>query len=218
LLGLVQHPDAKVRIQAIRALAEFPEQLRDAPIFTKPILDLNTHVRFAAVLAFFSPKVSFDAAIHKAIERGPALEDDPRMRQLAGMLLAQKATLRQMEGLCNSVDPALRGVGVRMAGYRLTQPPSGPLAPQLPLSAVPHVMTYADDEKIDLSKRGRVGVFTQASHWKLDMHTVEQELLFKLLVRMLGDEEKTVRLQAALFLTDLRDERCDAAVRKVLAQ
>jgi hypothetical protein len=227
LLSMMQHAEPKMRLQAIRALTEFPEQLREEPIFTKalidtpPILPLKRGgeggVRLAAVEAYFHPKVGFDAAIQKTIERGPAMDSDPRLHQLAALLLAQKGTQRQIEGLCASVDPALREAGVRIAGYRLTLPPRGPIAPHLPLGETPHLVTYADGE-VDLRTRGRVGVYRAESHWKADMHTVEQELLFKLLVRMLNDDEKTVRVQAANFLVQLGDVRCDAAVKKVLAK
>jgi hypothetical protein len=214
LLGLVDHPNAKLRIQAIRALAEFPEQLREEPIFTKAIIDKDAHVRLAAVTAYFHPKVVFDSAVHKAIERGPACEADPRLRQLAAMLLAREATLKQIDDLCGRADPALREAGARIAGYRLTLLQSAPAGQ---LGEVPFVAKYADGD-VDLRTRGRLGTFTLASHWKADMHTVEQELLFKLLVRLLADEESAVRMQAAIFLSELRDARCDAAVRKVLKQ
>jgi hypothetical protein len=214
LLGLVEHTRAKVRTQAIRALAEFPEQLREEPIFTKAVIEKDTSIRFAAVAAYFHPKVPFDAAIHKAIERGPAIDADARLRQLAAQLLARKATLKQIENLCGSSDAALRQAGARVAGFRLTLMQSAPAGQ---LGEVPFLAKYADGQ-VDLRTRGRVGTFTLAAHWKADMHTVEQELLFKLLVRMLADDEVQVRVQAALFLTDLRDERCDAAVRKVLKQ
>jgi len=215
LIGLVQHGDSRIRLQAIRALSEFPEQLRDEPIFTRPLLDPIARIRLAAVAAYFHPKVSFDAAIQKAIERGPALDDDPRLRQLASLLLAQKATLKQIESLCGSVDPALRRLGAHMAGYRLTLPPSGPIASHLPLGDVPSKITYADGE-VDLKTRGPIGVYWPSAHWKADMHTAEQELLFKLLARALVDDERVVRVQAAIPLSLLEDPRCAVELKKVL--
>ncbi len=209
LLGLVGHPNAKVRVQALRALTEFPEQLQGEPIFTKALIDDDAQVRHAALSAYFSPKVVFDRAIQQAIERGPARDTDPRLRQTAALLFAGKATLKQIESLCDSADEAKRLAGVLAAGYRLALPPATkPLPSHLPLSkhasAAFDLIEYADG-KVDLRDLGRTGTFTIASHWKADKQTVEQNLLFKLLRRMVDDADESVGLQAASFLVLLAD-------------
>lgn len=211
LLGLTAHADPKVRVQVIRALTEFPEQLRGEPIFTKLLDDHDAQVRHAALLAYFAPKIVFDRAVQRAVERGPAREADPLIRQTAALLLAEKATLQQIEGLCDSVDETKRLAGVLAAGYRLTVSPThAPLPQHLPLKKHADdsyaIVEYADG-KVDLRDRGRIGTFTIAAHWKADKHTVEQELLFKLMRRMVDDANETVGLQATAFLLLLDDAR-----------
>lgn len=220
LLGLVDHADAKVRVQAIRALAEFPEQLREEPIFTKALLDDDAQVRHAALLACFDPRVTAGRPVQQAIERGPACCEDRYLRQTAALFLAAKATRKQLEAMCASIDAPTRLAGVLAAGYRLTLPgaadPLAQLAQQLPLDTQGISKLEFADGKRDLRDHGRLGMFTPAEHWKADMHTEEQELLFKLLRKMLHDADEPVRMQAASFLAVLDDARCKAEVARVL--
>lgn len=216
LLGLADHADPLVRVQAIRALTEYPEQLREEPIFTKALIDEHPQVQHAALLAYFSPKVAWSRPAHLAIERGPACSSDPYLRQTAALLLAQKATFQQIEGMCSRADAAMRLAGVLAAGYRLTLPPvAEPLAQHLPLEEWTNTVEYADG-KVDLRERGRAGLFTLAAHWKADKHTLEQELLFKLLRKMFDDREESVRMQAARFLAPLEDSRVVEELKKIL--
>jgi hypothetical protein len=217
LLGLVEHADPKVRVQAIRALSEFPEQLHGEPIFTKSLLDKNAQVRLAAVLAHLDSRVAGGRAVQQEIERGPACADDPYLRQAAALFLAAKATRKQLEGLCSSIDASTRLAGVLAAGYRLTLPPTTEALPnQLRLDMQGISKLEFADGKRDLRDHGRVGTFVIAEHWKADMHTAEQELLFKLLRKMLDDGDERVRRQAASFLAVLDDARCQAEVTRVL--
>ena len=208
LLALVDHGDPLVRVQAIRALTEFPEQLRGEPIFTKLLLDEHPQVRHAAVLALLSPKIDFDRPAQQAIERGPARDKDPLLRQSAALLLAQKATFKQIEAMCGRSDEAMRLAGVLAAGYRLTLPPTtASLAQHLPLREDGNTRIEYADGKRDLRDHGRVGTFTIAEHWKADKHSEEEYLLLKLLRRMAKDEDAEVRGQAAVFLRVLDDPR-----------
>jgi hypothetical protein len=220
LLALVADPDPLVRLQVTRALTEYPDQLREEPIFTKLLLDPDPRVRHAALLAHFSPKVAWGQPMQSIIERGPARSADLRLRQTATRLLAEKATLAQIEMLCGRVDESLRMAGVLTAGYRLTLPgATKPLHAQLPLAKLHDesacVIEYADG-KIDLRDHGRVGTYTVAEHWRADMHTEEQERLFKLLRKMLRDEEEPLRVQAARFLALRDDARCATEVARGL--
>jgi hypothetical protein len=217
LLSLVDHADPLVRVQAIRALTEFPEQLRDEPIFMESLLAENPQVQLAAMAAHFSPKISWSRPVQQAIERGPARSKDTYLRQTAALLLAEKATRKQIEDLCDRFDPAMRLAGVLAAGYRLTLPAATrPLAQHLPLGRFggesAYVIAYADG-KVDLRDHGRVGTFTIAEHWKADKHTAEQELLFKLLRKMKNDRDQDVGTQAACFLKLLNDPRTEHAPR-----
>ncbi|MSQ94662.1 MAG: hypothetical protein EXR98_08900 [Gemmataceae bacterium] len=202
LLALVSDADPRVRVQTLRALAEFSEQLREEPIFTKTLLDENLRVQHAAILAYFSSKVAWDRAIQRTIERAAAKE--PYLRKSAALLLAQKATLKQLEELCASDDADRRLVGVVAAAYRLTLAnTTSPLAQHLPLAKFKDefafMIEYADG-KLDLRDLGRVGSFTRAEHWKADKRPAEEELTFKLLRRMANDEDGAVRTEAVQFL------------------
>ena len=220
LLSLLEHADPRVRAQAVRALTEFPDQLREEPLFTKLLLDDNPKVQHAAMLAYFSPKFAWDRPIQQAVERGPACSDEPLLRQTATRLLAAKATRQQLEELCGRFDAPLRLAGVLAVGYRLTLPDATKaIHAQLPLGKwsdeSAYVIEYAG-RKVDLRKHGRLGTYTVAAHWNADMHTVEEQLLFKLLCKMLNDGDEAVRVQAARFLAILNDPRSAAEVQRVL--
>jgi hypothetical protein len=209
LLSLVDHADPLVRVQAIRALTEFPEQLREEPIFVKSLLDNHPQVQHAALSAYFSPKLAWGRAVQQAIEQGPACGKDAYVRQAAALLLAQKATRKQLEDLCDRFDPAMRLAGVSAAGFRLTLPDATkPLPQHLPIGKFSdksaYIIEYADG-KVDLRDFGRLGPFTIGQHWKADKQTLEQNLLFKLLKKMANDRDQTVRARAAYFLAILND-------------
>jgi hypothetical protein len=204
-------------MQAIRALTEFPEQLREEPIFMESLLAEHPQVQLAAMAAHFSSKIAWGRPVQQAIERGPALSKDTYLRQTAALLLAEKATPKQIEDLCDRFEPAMRLAGVLAAGNRLTLPAATrPLAQHLPLGKLggesAYVIAYADG-KVDLRDHGRVGTFTIAEHWKADKHTEEQNLLFNLLRRMARDGDETVRAQAVYFLELLNDPRIERAPR-----
>ncbi len=75
-----------------------------------------------------------------------------------------------------------------------------------------------DDAKVDLRELGRIGNFTTAEYWKAVKHTKEQEALFKLLVKRLGDKDEQIQLQTAHFLSLLNDERSEPLIIKVRRQ
>lgn len=210
LLSMIRHTDPAVRAQAIRALTEFPDQLREEPIFTKALLDDHPQVQHAALSAFFNPKVPWSRPIHFAIERGPAFSDDTYLRQTAARLLAEKVTPKELENLCERVNPRLRLAGVTAIGYRLTVPSAtSPLASHLPLKKFDAESSYRVDYvdgKVDLREFGRLGTFTRAEHWKADMLTEDQNRLFKTLRKLREDRDEAVRAQARQFLRMLGDE------------
>jgi hypothetical protein len=90
LVTLAAHPDPKVRVQAVRALAEFPAHLRDEPLFVKLLIDPDPQVRLVVMLEFYTPQVRWLDAARRQIEDGPAHSDDPYLRQAATALLAAK--------------------------------------------------------------------------------------------------------------------------------
>ncbi len=219
LISLTAHPEPRVRAQAIRALTEFPDQIRGEPIFTPSLQDPDPHVQHAGILAHYSSKVQWDNAIRQVIERGPARSDDTYLRQAATLLLAERATLKQLETMCLSRDVATRMASVLAIGSSLTIPaPHAPIRPHLPLAdwreESANIIDFADG-KLDLRKSSRVGTYTFAEHWKADMHTVEQELMFKRLRSMLTDDDEKIRLQSAFYLSLLNDPRSEPEIAKV---
>ncbi len=211
--------DPRVRAQAVRALAEFPENLAEQPVFAQLLLDPDAQVRLAAVLAFHSPGVRWLDAARREIERGPARSADTYLRQAATRLLADKATVAQLEDLCAEDDAPGRLAGVLAAGMRLTIPrATAPLAADLPLAKLreePANFAYLADGKLDLRTLGRIGNYTIAEHWRAGKHTAEQDRLFALLRKMLADPNEPVRLQAAYYLRLLNDPRGEPDVARV---
>ncbi|HJT79514.1 MAG TPA: HEAT repeat domain-containing protein, partial [Gemmataceae bacterium] len=217
LRKLAGQTDADLRFQAVRALAEFvPEQA--GPVLARALRDADPRVRLAAVTAYFDR----DEAPPEAVVTGPARDTDTYLRQAATLLLAEKAPLDQLDGLCRSKDEATRLAGVLAAGFRLTIPPANrPIPPELPLAKLrtpdAYVIRFADGT-VDLRQLGRIGNFTVAEHWHAGKHTAEQERLFALLHGMLADAAEPVRLQAAHFLFLLDDPRSEPAVARVRKQ
>ena len=212
-------PNPHIRLQAVRALGEFPEQLRDFPLLAKRLMDDDPRVQQATVLAYYHPKVDFINAARDLIVKGPARSKDTYLRQPATLLLAQRAALKDIETLCANDDAATRLAGVLAAGFRLTLPPAtAPIPHVFPLAKLrsdeAYVIDYADG-KVDLRTLGRVGNFTVADHWKVGKHTVEQERLFELLRKMLRAADEPTRLQAAHFLFLLDDPRSEPDVARV---
>lgn len=214
--------DPMVRLQAVRALTEYPEQLRHYPLLVKRLLDEHPQVQHAALLAFFNPKLDFADAARHVIVRHQARSQDTYLRQAAALLLAEKSSVKQLTELCESHEVALRLAGVLAVGFRLTLPPATrALDPEAPLAPFRHPeanVAQLADGKLDLRSLGRLGAFTVAEHWKAGPRTAEQETLFTLLRGMLRDSARGVRWQAAQFLSLLADPRSEAEVAKVLAR
>ena len=104
------------------------------------------------------------------------------------------------------------------AGVRLTVPPSDFTPPEQVKLTYPAEgaffkmkIHYADGEA-DMRTMGRVGSFTMAEYWKAVEPDPEQKELFGLLQKMLDDPADPVRLQAAYYLSLLRDPRTEPAV------
>ena len=215
LTALAEHSLASARLQAVRALAQFPHLEAPRDIFLRALGDVDARVRLAGVLSFFNPKRPLD---EKRLQ-GAARSKDTYLRQAATLLLAERASFEFLTELCQAGDAKTRLAGVLAAGFRLTLPPATESLPEyLPLDPYPesaNVVQYAD-AKIDLRSFGRVGNFTIAEHWKAGKHTDAQERLFALLVKRLEDSDEQVRLQAAHFLSLLNDTRSEPRVAKVI--
>lgn len=202
---------------AIRTFAEFEMPVTGA-VLERAISHPDPQVQLAAVTGWFN----ITAPLPQALIDGPARSDDTYLRQAATILLSRRASQTQLEELCRSDDPTTRLAGTLAVGFRLTLlDPTKPLARELPLQPYPNEQAYHIEyanEKIDLRDHGRVGLFTLAEHWKAGTHTPAQEAGFALLIERLDDPQESVRLQAAHFLSLLKDERSEPKIATVRRQ
>ena len=216
LSDLTRDPRPEVRLQAVRALASVSWQAPPRGSFEKALADTDPQVRLAA-LTFFatpSPQPPPDRVVQLAHDA------DDYLRQTAARLLARRVDAKYIASLAGSPDPGIRLAGTLAAGVRLTVPPSDFTPPEQVKLTLPAdnaffkgKIHYADGE-VDLRSLGRVGSFTMAEYWKAIEPDQEQRQLVDLLVKRLDDTDDAVRLQAAYYLSLLRDPKTEPAVAK----
>ncbi len=211
LREMAQRPSETLRLQAIRALAEFPRLGSPASVFERALGDPVAAVRHAATTAFFKR----DEPLPETIALTSGRSDDSYLRQAATLVVARRGTLKHIESLCRSDDARTRLAGVLAAGFRLTTPAAVPLDDELSLAPyrneAAYLVEYAD-EKIDLRQFGRMGSYSFAEHWNARPHSADEDTLFSLLMARLDDDDERVRLQAAHFLGLLNDPRSRDAI------
>jgi putative heme-binding domain-containing protein len=211
-----EHSKPSIRLQAIRALAEFAPTASNRAVYRRALQDADPAVRLAAVDALFD----VPGDVPEDVIAGPAREADTYLRQAATLLLAERATFDRLAALCRSKDKLTRLAGVLAAGSRLTLPrTTEPLAAHLPLVTEPakegYIIAFADGTT-DLRDGGiRIGNFTMAEHWRAGRHSADQERLFELLQERLDDADPAVRSQAAHYLYLLNDPRSEPAVARI---
>jgi putative heme-binding domain-containing protein len=215
---LARQSRAEVRLQAIRALTEFPALRPDGAVFLAALGDADPSVQLAGLAAFFDPGLKLPLDKVTALARSK----DSYLRQTACKLLARRATLEQLVSLTRSRDTATRLAGVLAAGFRLTVPPGDQPPPTQVKLTFPADnaffkgrIRYADGE-VDLRASGRIGSFTIAELWKAVKPTPEQKDLFRLLLARLQDPAEPVQLQAAYFLSLLNDPRSEPRIAQVI--
>jgi putative heme-binding domain-containing protein len=211
---LAGHGDPSVRVQAVRALAEFRPLKAPHAVFAKALADTEPSIQHAALLALFDR----DEPLPEAVVTGPGRSADTYLRQAATFLLAARAKTGDLQGLMRSDDPAQRLAGVLATGFRLTVPPAvGEIPAGLPLryesTNAKFVIDYAD-ATIDLKKLGPVGSFTAAERWSQVARSDEEKQLFESLVDRLNDADDRVGWQAGYFLSLLNDRRAEPLVAK----
>jgi putative heme-binding domain-containing protein len=211
------------RFQALRALAEFPALKAPSSVFAEALRDEDPRVRLVALAALFDE--SRDLPLPAVM--GPARSPDTYLLQTATKLLARRAALKDIVDLMESKDASVRLVAVLAAGFRLTVPPPHSAPPKEVALFYPKgnaffqtAIRYGDrpDERVELDRLGRVGSYTTAELWKAITPSAEQKALFDLLSRGLKDSSEIVRLQAAYFVSLLRDPRTEPEVTKVVAE
>ncbi len=216
--------DAKrpeVRRQALRALAALPALQTPFDVFRRALRDGDPPDQLTALAAFFDR----DWELPFAEVAGLAASEDLYLRQAATRLLAKRAPWDRLRELCAAPNERLRLAGVLAAGVRLTTPPASPppgnlkLAYREPSAFFRVTIRYGDapDQPIDLRKLGPVGSFTTADYWKAAPPTPDRVMLFLALRERLADVSEPVKLQAAYWLSLLRDARTEPAVAKTYA-
>jgi putative heme-binding domain-containing protein len=237
LRRLAEETNPDTRWQALRALAQFagsagsawqPAQRPEGPavnlagdlqaMFARALADSDARVRLTALTFFIETTAELPVAAIAAAGNS----DDTYLRQTAARLLAQRALLADLNSLMTASDAGMRIVGTLAAGMRLTVPSTYAAPPQnLPLflptegAFFKTRLPFADvAQPVDLSAAGPSGSYTMAQLWKTGRHSPEQEELFSLLLHTLNDADRSVRLQAAYFLSLLRDTRSEAPIER----
>ncbi len=202
------------RLNAIRALIQFGRPGEDCGLLEKSLRDPNPQIALAALIGVFDCCPTFPREPVFAL----AANSDSFLRQTAVQLLAERATLGELQQLSESARPALRLAGVLALGFRLTVPrATNALPAEFPLNVKGFNARVQYVEGLeDLTTRGRLGVFTIADAWARGMRTQEADTIFALLQRRLNDADERVAKQAAFFLRLLKDERADAKASAIL--
>lgn len=204
----------KTRLQAIRALSRFAPQDAICGIFEKALADRNLQVAHAALVGLFDQCGEFPREpVFRLAE-----SSDSFLRQTAVQLLAEKASLAELQQLSESTRPPARLSGVLALGFRLTVPPGAkPLPENFPLNpkGFNAKVQYVDGVE-NLAAHNRLGVFTIADAWARRARTAEEETIFALLARRMDDADARVAREAAFFLRLLKDERVDAKASALL--
>ena len=201
-------------MQAIRALSRFASQDAICGFLEKALADSNLHVALAALIGIFDRCDEFPREpVFRLAE-----SEDSFLRQTAVQLLAEKASLAELQKLSESTRPAARLAGVLALGFRLTVPPCARSLPEnFPLdpNGFNAKAQYADGVE-NLASRTRLGVFTMADAWSRRPRSAEEETIFALLARLMDDPDARVARQAAFFLRLLKDDRVDAKASALL--
>jgi putative heme-binding domain-containing protein len=203
-----------LRQQAVTALMEFPRLQAPPDPFVVSLKSIDRQVQLAALEYYFQGKEKIPLPAIAAL----GMSEDSYLRQAVCKVLARRAALEDLHSLAHLPDARIRLAAILAVGFRLTVPPSDYVPPpELPLAySSPNAsfkLTFADSaEPVDLKQLGRVGSFTTAQWWKAITPTAEQKALFDLLLHALSDESEPVQLQAAFFLSMLRDERSEKRI------
>lgn len=212
------HANADNRLQAVRVLGEFAKLKTPNEVFRWRLRDSDPRVRLAATVACYSR--------NEVSGITTAREQDSYLRQTATHLLANLMPRSPMlKAGPNSVirfpePPEGRLAMVLAVGRALTVPPVDSVPPDEVKLTFPAENAFFKtkipfaDGQADLQQLGRVGSFTMAEYWKSVPHSAEDERRFQFLLDKLGDPDDAVRLQAAYFLSLLRDARAEPLIAK----
>lgn len=211
---LAVSPNEKTRLQVVRAIARFGSQENACKVCENALTDADPQVVLAALIGVFDRCEDFPRAPVIAL----AESDDSFLRQTAVQLLAEKATLPELQKLAESNDAKERLVGVLALGFRLTVPAATkPLPADYTLEANGFNLKVQYDGGVEkLGTKDRAGVFTMADAWEDHAKTPDEETIVALLARRLDDADTQIARQAAFFLHLLNDSRVEDKAAAVL--
>lgn len=218
LQKLALHPNADVRLQAVRALTEFPALKAPTELFIALLRNSDPRVRLAALGSFF------DETRNLPLDQVADFvgSNDTYLSQTAAKILARRATPAQLADLERHGKRSYRLAAVLAAGMRLTIPgPDFIPPPELPLTYSSgnafFKLTYLGEKSpIDLKALARCGSFTTADAWKSIKPTDEQRALLDLLRRLDGYSDVT--LQGVYYLSLLRDPQIEPQLQRQAAK
>ncbi len=242
LLSLTKNASAPIRLNALRALARFAAaeagdvfdraledadpQVRHAgligeldrggefPFERVAELAAGTLNEIVAAAENETDETNRFAAGREWLSAGqhPHWEDGTYVRQTAALLLARRATVRQLAALCEDPDPRRRLVGTIAAGFRLTLPIADqPLDKSIPMTSLLEEGTnkflyFLHDRPEDRRWCAGAGLFSTVSIWMALTMTPDEETLLSLLEHRLADANKNVVREALVFLRLIRKE------------
>ena len=205
----------RARIELTRRGTIAPPKPADYATLEKKLASKDPRVAHAALIAIFDgfDKFPFDAVGALARSR------DSYLRQTACQLLAEKATLDQLQKLADSPVAADRLAGILALGMRLTVPsPTKPLPDYYPKTApefAPEV--HYVGEKAKVGTFGPLSNFAMADVWKRNKERIpDGEKIFGFLQRRLYDADVQVAKQSAFYLRLLADPRTDVTAAALL--
>jgi putative heme-binding domain-containing protein len=214
--SLLHSTNDNTRLQAIRALSRFgtfgSARTPQSDLLVKALGDPNPQVALAALIGVFDNCRDFP----RAQVYGIAESGDSFLRQTAVQILAEKATLAELQVLSETNRTAARLAGVLALGFRLTVPSvTNTLPDNFPLNPKGFSL---DVQYVDGKQHlgARAGVFTIADAWAHRARTAEEDTIFELLSRRLDDANQQISKQAAFFLRLLKDRRVDAKAADLL--
>jgi putative heme-binding domain-containing protein len=205
----------RAHIELTRRGEMAPPKPADYAMLEKNLASKDLRVAHAALIAIFDgfDKFPFDSVCAFARSK------DSYLRQTAAQLLAEKATLDQLQKLADAPVAADRLVGVLALGMRLTIPPATQPLPDYYSKTAPAFAPTAQyaDEKVETRAFGPLSNFTMAEVWEQNKEKIpDGEEIFAILQRSLYDADEHVAKQAAFYLRLLADPRTDTAAAAFL--
>jgi putative heme-binding domain-containing protein len=214
LAELTDSRDARIRLQALRALTRFGKSPADREVFVKALADESAQVVQAGLIGLSLRFEDFPAPAVRAL----ASSQDTFIRQAACQLLAARSSLAELQTMADSIAASNRLAAVVALGMRLTLPHASlPLPDDCPLDPSTFNPKPQYDEGLeDLREYGRIGAFTMAAYWAKKTKSQMEQGLFDALARRLNDADERVARQAAFYLRLLADPRTDEAAARQL--